>query len=159
MFHPPGSGICLHSGKREEWVKYKRLCRTPSNSACCPVGEQNVDSTPLLIMSNKGPLVPIKNNRGSCTFCSQAIKRTDFKWKKGPLTHHLLGRLQPMGKNAAFWQNMSAKKTSRPKKDILSALFAGRRSDFLTISNKVDHWLSEHHKRTFCVLAWLNMCV
>lgn len=115
-FHPPGSGICLHSAKREEWVKYKRLCRTPSNTACCPIGERNVDSTPLLIMSNKGPLAPIKNNRGSCTFCSEAIKRTDFKRKKGPLTHHLLGRLQPMGKNAAYRQNMSAKKQEGQKK-------------------------------------------
>lgn len=164
-FHPPGSGICLHSAKREEWVKYKRLCRTPSNTACCPIGERNVDSTPLLIMSNKGPLAPIKNNRGSCTFCSEAIKRTDFKRKKGPLTHHLLGRLQPMGKNAAYRQIMSAKKTRRTKKeggkknhDTLLALFAGRKSNFLTVSNKVDHGPSQHQKREFCDLAWLNVC-
>lgn len=48
--------------------------------------------------------MPIKNNWGSCTFCSLAIKRTDFKRKKkgAPLTaggkHHLLWWLQLFGR-------------------------------------------------------------
>lgn len=78
-------------------------------------------------------------------------KENRLQMEKGPINASPAGATATDGEKCCLpTKYVSQKNKSKKKKgvrggshDTLSALFAGRMSDFLTISNKVDHRLSE----------------